>query len=171
MSGNTQALLALARSKVAFEIHEYRVTAREVAASEGTYGESVAATLGVPPERLFKTLVAEVDGRPAVAIVPVNTQLALKVLAAAAGGKRARMAAPEDAERWTGYVTGGISPFGQKRRLPFFADASLAAQDTVYVSGGRRGLQVELAPGALIALQAARLVEGLGSTRGGTARG
>jgi Cys-tRNA(Pro)/Cys-tRNA(Cys) deacylase len=156
-AGNTQALLALARAKVAFETHEYEVTA-----SENTYGESVAATLGVPPERLFKTLVAEVDGRPGVALVPVNGQLVLKALAAAAGGKRARMAASMDAERWTGYVTGGISPFGQKRRLPFFVDASIAAQDTVYVSGGRRGLQVEVAPRDLVALLAAQLVEGLG---------
>jgi Cys-tRNA(Pro)/Cys-tRNA(Cys) deacylase len=157
VAGNTQALLALARAKVAFEIHEYEVTA-----SEATYGESVAATLGVPPERLFKTLVTEIDGQPAVAIVPVNGQLVLKALAAAAGGKRARMAVTEDAERWTGYVAGGISPFGQKRRLPFFVDSMIASHDTVYVSGGRRGLQVELAPGDLIALQAAQIVEGLG---------
>jgi len=163
VAGNTQALLALARAKVSFETHEYEVTA-----SEGTYGESVAATLGVPPERLFKTLVAEIDGEPAVAIVPVNRQLVLKALAGAAGGKRARMSAPADAERWTGYVTGGISPFGQKRRLPFFVDASIATHATIFVSGGRRGLQVEIAPGDLIALQSACLVDGLGSPRGDT---
>ena len=156
--GNTPALLALARAKVRFETHEY-----EVAASEKSYGESVAATLGVAPERLFKTLVAEVDGRPVVAIVPVKGQLVLKSLASAAGGKRARMADPADAERWTGYVTGGISPFGQKRRLPFFIDASASEQPTVYVSGGRRGLQVEIAPDELIALQSAQPVAGLGA--------
>jgi Cys-tRNA(Pro)/Cys-tRNA(Cys) deacylase len=156
-SGNTLALLALARAQVAFQTHEYDLTA-----SEPSYGESVAATLGVPPARLFKTLVAEVDGKPVVAIVPVSRQLVLKALAGAAGGKRAKMAEAADAERWTGYVTGGISPFGQKRRLPFFVDASLSEHASVYVSGGRRGLQVEVAPDDLIALQAARPVDGLG---------
>ena len=155
--GNTQALLALARAKVAFETHEYEVTA-----SEDTSGESVAATLGVPPERLFKTLVVQVDSRAAIAIVPVNGQLVLKALAVAAGAKRARMATAMDAERWTGYVTGGISPFGQKRRLPFFVDASMTDHDTVYVSGGRRGLQVEIIPNDLIELLAALPVERLG---------
>ena len=157
VSGNTPALLALARAQVTFESHEYEVTA-----TEGTYGESVAAALGVQPERMFKTLVAQVDGKPAVAIVPVNRQLVLKALAGAAGGKRARMADPMDAERWTGYVTGGISPFGQKRRLAFYVDASLRDHATVYVSGGRRGLQVEIAPDDLIALQDAQAVDGLG---------
>lgn len=157
-AGNTLALLALARAQVAFQAHEYEVTA-----AEPSYGESVAATLCVSPDRLFKTLVAEVDGKPVVAIVPVSRQLVLKALAGAASGKRAKLADAADAERWTGYVTGGISPFGQKRGLPFFADASLRAHATVYVSGGRRGLQVEVAPDDLIALQSARLIEGLGA--------
>jgi Cys-tRNA(Pro)/Cys-tRNA(Cys) deacylase len=147
----------LTRAKVAFTPHEYELTA-----SEATYGESVAATLGVPPQRLFKTLVAEVDGRHVVAIVPTHLRLGLKALAAAAGGKKAQMADPADAERLTGYVTGGISPFGQKRRMPVFVDASISGHATVFVSGGRRGLQVELAPADLIALLEASPVADLG---------
>ena len=147
----------LTRAKVAFTPHEYELTA-----SEATYGESVAATLGVPPQRLFKTLVAEVDGRQVVAIVPTHLRLGLKALAAAAGGKKAQMADPADAERLTGYVTGGISPFGQKRRMPVFVDASISGHATVFVSGGRRGLQVEVAPADLIALLEASPVADLG---------
>jgi Cys-tRNA(Pro)/Cys-tRNA(Cys) deacylase len=147
----------LTRAKVAFTPHEYELTS-----SEATYGESVAATLGVPPQRLFKTLVAEVDGRHVVAIVPTHLRLGLKALAAAAGGKKAQMADPGDAERLTGYVTGGISPFGQKRRMPVFVDASISGHATVFVSGGRRGLQVEVAPDDLIALLEASPVADLG---------
>lgn len=155
-SGATPALVALERAGVTFTAHEYELTA-----TGATYGEAVAASLGVPAGRLFKTLVAEVDGRPVVAIVPTDRQLSLKALAAAACGKRARMADPADAERWTGYVTGGISPFGQKRRLPVVVDGSLEEHATVYVSGGRRGLQVELAPAALIEVLGARIAAGL----------
>lgn len=147
----------LTRAKVAFTPHEYELTS-----AEATYGESVAATLGVPPQRLFKTLVAEVDGRHVVAIVPTNLRLGLKALAAAAGGKKAQMADPADAERLTGYVTGGISPFGQKRRMPVFVDTSISGHATVFVSGGRRGLQVEVAPADLIALLEASPVADLG---------
>lgn len=157
-SGATPALVALDRAGVPYTAHEYELTG-----TAATYGESVAATLGVAACRLFKTLVAEVDGRPVVGIVPTDRQLSLKALAAAAGGKRARMADPADAERWTGYVTGGISPFGQKRRLPVIVDASLRSHPTVYVSGGRRGLQVELAPAALIEVLGAGIADGLGS--------
>lgn len=155
--GNTPAVVALTRSRVPFTPHEY-----ELAASEATYGESVAASLGVAPHRLFKTLVAEVDGRHVVAIVPTHLRLGLKALASAARGKKAKMADPADAERLTGYVTGGISPFGQKRRLPVFVDSSLNDHATVYVSGGRRGLQVEVGPADLVALLGAVEVADLG---------
>ena len=155
-AGNTQAVMSLTRAKVAFTSHEYEVTS-----SEATYGESVAAALGVEPARLFKTLVAEVDGTHVVAIVPTDRRLGLKALAAAAGGKKAKMAEPADAERLTGYVTGGISPFGQKRRLDAYVDAGISSFATVYVSGGRRGLQVEVAPHDLITMLGATAVAGL----------
>jgi Cys-tRNA(Pro)/Cys-tRNA(Cys) deacylase len=135
----------------------------ELPRDQPTYGEAVAQAMGVAPARLFKTLVAEVDGAFALGLVPVCKTLDLKALAAAAGGKRARLAQAAAAERLTGYVTGGISPFGQKRRLPAFVDASVAAHATVFASGGRRGLQVELAPGDLLALLGAQLIEGLGA--------
>lgn len=148
---STPGIQALARAKVPYEVHPYDVDVGD----DETYGEAVAAAVGVPPERLFKTLVAEVDGDPVVAIVPVDGRLSLKALARAAGGKRASMADPADAERLTGYVTGGISPFGQRRRLPAFVDRSIGGFETVFVSAGRRGLQVEVAPGDLVRLTGA----------------
>jgi Cys-tRNA(Pro)/Cys-tRNA(Cys) deacylase len=104
----------------------------------------------VPPGRLFKTLVVSVDGRLAVGVVPVAGSLDLKAIAAALGGKKAAMAEPAAAERATGYVTGGISPLGHRSRLPVVVDASARDWDTVYVSAGRRGLQVSLAPDDLV---------------------
>ena len=160
-STGTPATAALARAGIRFETHHYALD--ELGGAEATYGEAVAAALGVDPARLFKTLVAEVDGKPVVGIVPVKGRLNLKALASAAGGKRARMAEPAAAERATGYTTGGISPFGQKRRLPIFVDATLSDQDTVFVSGGLRGLQVELRPEDLLAQLAGTSVPGLGS--------
>ncbi len=115
-----------------------------------SYGTEASAALGVPPERVFKTLVAEVDGRLTVAVVPVASQLDLKALAAAAGGKRAAMADVAAAERATGYVAGGISPLGQRKRLPVIVDASALDLATIFCSAGRRGLQIELAPGDLV---------------------
>ena len=155
---NTPAIVALKRAGVEFRVHTYQLTEEE-----GTYGESVAKSLGVEPSRMYKTLVAEVDGSPVVAVVPTDKQLGLKALAAAAGGKRAKLADPADAERWTGYVTGGISPFGQKKRLPLFVDGSTAGHDTFFVSGGQRGLQIELRPADFIAARAATVVDGLGA--------
>ena len=144
----TPATAALQRAGVAFTPHEYG----PVEEAEGTYGEAIAAVLEVDPERVFKTLVAVADGQPVIAVVPVSGLLSLKALARSRDAKRAEMAVPADAERLTGYVIGGISPFGQKRRLPVVVDRSLLGHATVFVSGGRRGLQVEVAPGDLVAL-------------------
>ncbi len=154
----TPCVRALLAAGVAHALHEY-----EAAANAQSYGAAAAAALGVEPARVFKTLVAEVDGRPVVAIVAVTGLVDLKALSRAAGGKRAQLADPALAERLTGYVTGGISPLGQKRALPTFADRSLADWPTVYVSGGRRGLEVELAPADLLRVATATLVEGLGA--------
>jgi Cys-tRNA(Pro)/Cys-tRNA(Cys) deacylase len=148
----TPATVALARSGVAFTVHPY---VHDPAAP--SYGLEAAQALGVPPARVFKTLLAEVDGALTVAVVPVTGQLDLKSLAAACGGKRARMADVADAERSTGYVVGGISPLGQRRRLPTVVDATALDFATVYVSGGRRGLDVELASADLVSLTAARV--------------
>jgi Cys-tRNA(Pro)/Cys-tRNA(Cys) deacylase len=149
----TRAIDALERSGVEFTVRAY---AAEPGGDE-TFGEAVAAALGVAPERVFKTLVAEADGRPVVAIVPVTRTLSLKALANAADAKRAAMADPATAERLTGYVVGGISPFSHRRRLPVFVDDSVAAHEWVLVSGGQRGLQVEVRPGDLTRLTGARL--------------
>jgi Cys-tRNA(Pro)/Cys-tRNA(Cys) deacylase len=151
----TPATEALRRAGVAFSTREYP----PVEEAESTYGEAIAALLGVEPARVFKTLVAVVDDRPTVAIVPVSGHLSLKALARARRAKRAEMAEPAQAERLTGYVVGGISPFGQKRRLEVVADRSLLAHATVFVSGGRRGLQVEMAPGDLVALLGAAVAD------------
>lgn len=120
-----------------------------------SYGEEAAAALGVPEERVFKTLCADVDGRLTVAVVPVSGRLDLKALARAVGGSRAVMADPRAAERATGYLVGGISPLGQKRPHPTVVDVSASDFDTVLVSAGRRGLDVELAPADLIGLTSA----------------
>ncbi|MEU8344140.1 Cys-tRNA(Pro)/Cys-tRNA(Cys) deacylase [Actinomadura meyerae] len=148
----TPATVAATKAKIEYTLHAY-----EVDPAADNYGEAAADALGVPYGRLFKTLLAEVDGRLTVGIVPVSSTLDLKALAAAAGGKKARMADPKDAERATGYVVGGISPLGQRRRLPAVVDASVSALATVYVSAGRRGLQIELAPADLIRLTGARV--------------
>jgi Cys-tRNA(Pro)/Cys-tRNA(Cys) deacylase len=121
----------------------------------GGYGVEAAGALGVDTRRVFKTLVAEVDGTLTVAVVPVAGQLDLKALAAAVGGKRARMADPVAAERATGYVVGGISPLGQRRRLPTVVDRSALDHESVLVSAGRRGLDVELSPHDLVRLTSA----------------
>ncbi len=121
-------------------------------APAGSYGEAVATAIGFDPGRVFKTLIATVDGSPLVAIVPVTGSLGLKALAAVRNGKKAAMADSADAERLTGYVTGGISPVGQRKRLPAVLDQSALEWDTICISGGQRGLQLELNPGDLAAL-------------------
>ncbi|SCG56483.1 Cys-tRNA(Pro) deacylase [Micromonospora inositola] len=146
----TPATALLAKQKITHSTHPY-----DVSPAAPNYGALVAAALGVPPERVFKSLVTEVDGGLTVAVVPVTGELDLKALAAAVGGKRATMADRTVAERATGYVRGGISPLGQRRRLPTVVDASALDHPTVYVSAGRRGLQLQLNPTDLIALTAA----------------
>ena len=147
MAKGTRAIQTLERSGTPFRLHEYTVERDDV-----SYGEAVTDALGASPHRLFKTLVAVVDGSHVVAIVPVSRQLALKKLARAFGGKHAALTEPADAQRLTGYVVGGISPFGQKRTMPTFLDASGNEHPTVFVSAGRRGLQVEVVPDDLISL-------------------
>jgi Cys-tRNA(Pro)/Cys-tRNA(Cys) deacylase len=149
----TTATIALQRAKIPFTLHEYTHGPRSA-----SYGLEAADALGLPPGQVFKTLVAAVDGGTlAVGVVPVDRQLDLKALAAAVGGKRAAMAEVSAAERATGYVAGGISPVGQRRRLPVVIDASALSLGTLLVSAGRRGLEIELAPGDLVAATGGRV--------------
>lgn len=141
----TAATQALDRLGLAYTAHPYA----HDAAAEG-YGLEAARELGAAPERVFKTLVVEADGRLVVAVVPVSAMLDLKTLAGVVGAKRATMASPALAERRTGYVVGGISPFGQRTRLPLVLDGSARSFPTVYVSGGRRGFDLEIAPDDLL---------------------
>jgi Cys-tRNA(Pro)/Cys-tRNA(Cys) deacylase len=141
----TPATALLARSEIDFSLHPYDHDPRAEA-----YGDEAAAALGVPPERIFKTLIASIDGKLTCAVVPVAGRLDLKALAAAVGGKRGEMAEPAVAARATGYVVGGISPLGHRSQLPVVVDSSATAFETVYVSAGRRGLQVQLAPADLV---------------------
>ena len=143
----TPAIAVLVRQRIDHRVHAYSVDA-----DTPNYGAAVADALGVEHARVFKTLVTDVDGSLTVAVVPVTGELDLKALAAAVGGKRASLADRTVAERTTGYVRGGISPLGQRKRLPTVIDESVTGHETVYVSAGRRGLQVELKPADLIAL-------------------
>lgn len=145
----TPATALLVKRKITHSVHTYDHH------DGAAYGTEAAEALGQDPGRVFKTLVALVDGVMTVGIVPVTSSLDLKALAAAAGGKRATMADVADAERTTGYVAGGISPLGQRKRLPTVLDTSARDFDTVYCSGGRRGLEIELAPDDLVALTGA----------------
>jgi Cys-tRNA(Pro)/Cys-tRNA(Cys) deacylase len=150
-SQGTPATVALTKAKVEFTTHAYE---HDPAAK--SYGLEAAEALGLDPEQVFKTLLVEVDGKLTVGVVPVGKQLDLKAIAAAAGGKKAVMADPAAAERTTGYVVGGISPIGQKRALPTVVDSSAIEHPTVYVSGGRRGLDIGLSPADLISVTKAR---------------
>jgi Cys-tRNA(Pro)/Cys-tRNA(Cys) deacylase len=145
-AARTPAIAAARREHVEHRVHEYEHDPRAE-----SYGLEAAERLGVDPARVFKTLVVAVDGRLTVAVVPVTAQLDLRAL-----GKRAALADPREAERATGYVTGGISPLGQRRRLPTVVDESAPSFETVFVSAGRRGLEIELAPGDLVRLTGAR---------------
>ena len=143
----TPAIAAAARAGVAFAVHEYRHDPRAE-----SFGLEAVDKLGLDAARVFKTLVADVDGALTVAVVPVEAQLDLRAL-----GKRARMADASAAERATGYVAGGISPLGQRRALPTVVDASALDHETIHVSAGRRGLELELAPADLVELTGARV--------------
>ena len=169
MAGATRAIEALRRAGIAHAVHEYVVPEprgrdrRRVT----SYGDDAAAALGVDRRRIHKTLIAAVDGRLIVAIVPVAGELDLKALAAAVDGHRAALADLADAERATGYVRGGISPFGQRRALTTVLDEAATAWPTVHVSAGRRGLQVELAPADLVRVTSAIVapIASIASTR------
>ncbi len=155
MSG-TPATLALVEARIAFTEHAYPHDPG--AANFGLEAaQALAASLAIEPDRVFKTLLAEVDGRLVVGIVPVTGKLDLKALAAAVGGKKAAMADAAVAERRTGYVVGGISPVGQKSPHPTVIDETAELWDTVFVSGGRRGLDLELAPADLVRITGALL--------------
>jgi Cys-tRNA(Pro)/Cys-tRNA(Cys) deacylase len=150
MALGTPATVALTSAGIIFTPHVYQHDR-----SERQFGSEAASKLGVDPDRVFKTLITDVDGSLTVAIVPVAGTLDLGALAAAVGGKRAVLADPVVAARKTGYVVGGISPIGQKTALPTVLDETAELYDTVFVSGGRRGFDIELAPSDLITVTAA----------------
>ncbi|OIQ52251.1 Cys-tRNA(Pro)/Cys-tRNA(Cys) deacylase YbaK [Pseudodesulfovibrio hydrargyri] len=143
----TPAINAAKKAKIKYTVHEYD---HDPAAP--SFGVEAAEKLGVPPGRVFKTLVVDAGGTLAVAVVPVLLKLDLKAMAKAVGAKKAAMAEVKVVERTTGYVVGGVSPLGQKKRLPTVLDASAQGLDSLFVSGGRRGLDIELAPADLAAL-------------------
>lgn len=152
----TPGIKALERRGIAHTLHRYQVSESD----ERTYGEAVAAALGAEPATVFKTLVAQLTGGElVVAVVPVTGALDLRRLAAVAEAKSAAMAEPSLAEKATGYVTGGISPFGQRKRLRTFVDSSAQRYETVYVSAGRRGLQVQVTPRDLVLVTGATVAE------------
>jgi Cys-tRNA(Pro)/Cys-tRNA(Cys) deacylase len=151
MAKGTRATVAAERAGIACTVHEY---AHDPSLTD--YGDEAVEQLGIDAARVFKTLVAALsDGRHAVAIVPVAMSLDLKALAATLGAKQATMAEPAHAQRLTGYVLGGISPLGQKRALPTVLDATAEPFGTIFVSAGRRGLEIELAPADLVAMTSA----------------
>lgn len=148
----TPAINTARKAKISHQIHEYQHDA-----SSESYGTEAAEKLGLSPEQVFKTLVVSLDGKAlAVGVVPVAGKLNLKQIAKAAGAKKAAMADPVEVERSTGYVLGGVSPLGQKKRLATFIDASAQQFGTIHVSAGRRGLEIELSPDDLCRLTGAR---------------
>jgi Cys-tRNA(Pro)/Cys-tRNA(Cys) deacylase len=150
----TPAVRELEAAGVAFTLHEY-----ERGELLHDFGVEAAEKLGLDPDQVFKTLLVTVDGGQAVAVVPVSGKLSLKAVGKALGAKRAEMCDPAIAERITGYVRGGISPFGQKKRLPTVVDELATVFDTVYVSGGKRGLDIGIAPGDLVRVLGATVAD------------
>ena len=149
-SAGTPATVALTKADVPFTTHGY-----DHDPANANFGLEAAEAMGVAPERVFKTLLADVDGKLTVAVVPVSGSLDLKALATAVGGKKAAMADPAAAERSTGYVLGGISPLGQRKPLRTVIDTSALTFPTIFCSGGRRGFELELAPADLVRLTSA----------------
>ena len=141
MSKTTRATVALENLGVAFTVHSY-----DYDPDADHIGLQAAEALGISPQRLLKTLMAEVDGKPVCVVVPADREVSMKRLAAAFGGKTAKMLRPADAERLTGYHVGGISPFAQKKRVPTVIEKAALSETTVYLNGGQRGLQIELNP-------------------------
>lgn len=151
MSKSTRATQTLTKLGVAFTLHSY-----DYDPDAESIGLQAAQALGIAPQRMLKTLMAEVDGKPVCVVVPSDKEVSMKKLAAAFRGKSAKMMRPADAERITGYHVGGISPFGQKKRVPTAIEQAALAETTVYLNGGQRGLQIEIAPDAArLALDAA----------------
>jgi len=150
MAKGTPATLTVERAGVPFRLHEY-----DYDPGADRIGMQAAEALGIAPARLLKTLMVEIGGKPALVAIASDRTVSLKKLASAAKTKDAAMMPPDKAERLTGYHVGGISPLGQKKRVPAFLDAAALAFETVLVNGGRRGLQIELAPSALVALTGA----------------
>jgi len=148
MKGATLAMVMLERSGIEFAVHAF--DHELVDTEELGYGRAAALALGVDESRVFKTLLAQSEKCAVVAIVPVSSQLSLKALAQVLGVKRCEMVPANDAQRMTGYVVGGISPFGQKKKLSTVVDESAVDLPTMFVSGGRRGLDIEVAPSDLI---------------------
>jgi len=147
----TPGILAAKKAKVSYTVHEY-----EHDPSAESYGNEAADKMGVDPNRVFKTLVVALDNKElAVGLVPVTSMLSLKLIAKAAKAKKAGMADKQEVQRSTGYVLGGVSPLGQKKRLKTFIDATAEQYDTVFVSAGKRGLEIELAPADLATLTGA----------------
>ena len=153
----TRAIEIIRRAGIDYRVHTYELADRHGRDREArpAYGVEAADALGVQPDRVYKTLVASVDDRLVLAVVPVTRDLDLKRLADACGGRRAELADPEVAARATGYVIGGISPLGSRRALPVILDARSSEHATILVSAGRRGLQIELAPADLVRLTGA----------------
>jgi Cys-tRNA(Pro)/Cys-tRNA(Cys) deacylase len=141
MSRTTRATQALEKLGVKFTVRTYAYDP-----DAESIGLQAAEALGVEPRRVLKTLMAEVDGKPVCVVVPSDSEVSMKKLAAAFGGKAAKMMRPADAERLTGYHVGGISPFGQKKRVPVAIEAAALGHSSVFINGGQRGLQVELDP-------------------------
>ena len=143
MSKSTRATQSLTKLGATFTLHsyDYDPTAERI-------GMQAADALGIAPQRMLKTLMAEVDGKPVCVVIPSDKEVSMKKLAAALRGKSAKMMRPDDAERITGYHVGGISPFGQKKRVPVLIEQAALVETTVYLNGGQRGLQIEIAPDA-----------------------